>query len=51
MPTTEDSGSTGTGALLRLRELLDLLDRGAPAEAFRTVNPPPRTRLRQRRRP
>lgn len=36
MPTTHDSGSTGTGtgALLRLRNLLDLLDQGAPAEAF-----------------
>ncbi|MER6253405.1 GAF domain-containing protein [Streptomyces sp. NPDC001584] len=34
MPTTQDSGSTGTGALLRLRNLLDLLDQGAPAEAF-----------------
>ncbi|MCX5308902.1 helix-turn-helix domain-containing protein [Streptomyces sp. NBC_00160] len=39
MPTTEDSGSTGTGALLRLRELLDLLDRGAPAEAFQDGEP------------
>lgn len=41
MPTTEDSGThatgTGTGALLRLRNLLDLLDRGAPAEAFQDV--------------
>ncbi|MFG2977225.1 helix-turn-helix domain-containing protein [Streptomyces sp. NPDC048331] len=36
MPTTEDSGArgTGTGALLRLRNLLDLLDQGAPVEAF-----------------
>ncbi|MFI1650967.1 helix-turn-helix domain-containing protein [Streptomyces avidinii] len=34
MPTTEDSGNTGTSALLRMRDLLDLLDRGAPAEQF-----------------
>ncbi|MFB6823128.1 helix-turn-helix domain-containing protein [Streptomyces virginiae] len=44
MPTTEDSGTRGTGeptgtgtrtgALSRLRTFLDLLDRGAPAEAF-----------------
>ncbi|WP_078913236.1 MULTISPECIES: helix-turn-helix domain-containing protein [unclassified Streptomyces] len=41
MPTTEDSGThatgTGTGALLRLRNLLDLLDQGAPAEAFQDI--------------
>ncbi|MFB6484837.1 helix-turn-helix domain-containing protein [Streptomyces virginiae] len=46
MPTTEDSGTrrtdeltgtgarTGTGALSRLRTLLELLDQGAPVEAF-----------------
>ncbi|MFJ3829015.1 helix-turn-helix domain-containing protein [Streptomyces sp. NPDC090046] len=52
MPITEDSGTTGrgsgsvsgirpgtgTGALRQLRDLLDLLDRGAPAEQF---TPPP----------
>ncbi|MGW6984109.1 helix-turn-helix domain-containing protein [Streptomyces sp. NPDC054932] len=38
MATTEESGSDGTGALLRLRNLLDLLDQGAPAEQF---TPPP----------
>ncbi|MFB7253122.1 helix-turn-helix domain-containing protein [Streptomyces nojiriensis] len=41
MPTTRDSASTGTGtdALLRLRGLLDLLDQGAPAEAFQDGAP------------
>ncbi|MFG2989596.1 helix-turn-helix domain-containing protein [Streptomyces sp. NPDC048257] len=44
MPTTEDSGtvgsgtstgtSTGSGVLWQLRNLLDLLDQGAPAEQF-----------------
>ncbi|CAM5272296.1 helix-turn-helix domain-containing protein [Streptomyces avidinii] len=34
MPTTDDSGNAGTGALLRMRDLLDQLDRGAPAEQF-----------------
>ncbi|MFG2486011.1 helix-turn-helix domain-containing protein [Streptomyces virginiae] len=45
MPTTEDSGTrgtgerTGTGALSRLRTLLDLLDQGAPVEAFQDPAP------------
>ncbi|MFI7359316.1 helix-turn-helix domain-containing protein [Streptomyces avidinii] len=38
MPTTDDSGNVGTGALLRMRDLLDQLDRGAPVEQF---TPPP----------
>ncbi|MER6444295.1 helix-turn-helix domain-containing protein [Streptomyces venezuelae] len=42
MPTTRNSGNAGTGtsALQRLRSLLDLLDQGAPAEAFQDVELP-----------
>ncbi|MFD7785453.1 helix-turn-helix domain-containing protein [Streptomyces nojiriensis] len=39
MPTPRDSASTGTDTLLRLRNLLDLLDQGAPAEAFQDGAP------------